>query len=259
VNTFSARRFIKGLSGICISALVRGLRFGPREFARTAVRATTAVKPLESRALRSIPVRSLEELLTRSTLEIVLPVRPFEDGMLPIDDTIALLSLLVQASPAEVLEIGTFMGHTTRAIAQNLPNAIVHTVDLPLDFNAALDPAAPYDKDDFHLIDRRRPGREFARSPCASRIRQHWGDTAIWDFSAAGGARAFFIDGSHTYHYCRNDSDKCFALCKGHGTFLWHDCDDDHPGVVRLLQEWRALGRDIVRVSGTPMAYWKSN
>ena len=68
----------------------------------------------------------------------------------------------------------------------------------------------------------------------------------------------FFIDGSHTYEYCKNDSEKCWELCGGRGVFLWHDCDNVHPGVIRLIAEWRHLGRDIRLVNGTALAYLKT-
>jgi hypothetical protein len=86
---------------------------------------------------------------------------------------------------------------------------------------------------------------------------QHFGDTAEMDFSRFGRPAFFFIDGSHTYEYCKNDSEKCLAICPGGGTFLWHDCDMTHPGVVRFIAEWRNLGRNIVRIQGTVLAYWK--
>jgi hypothetical protein len=169
-----------------------------------------------------------------------------------------LLSILVAESPREVLEIGTYMGHTTRQMAENLETATIHTVDLPESFSVEQD-AQPYPKDDFHLINRRIVGREFKEHACASRIRQHFADTANWSFTAAGHPTFFFIDASHTYEYCKNDSEKCLALCDGRGVFLWHNCDDGHPGVVRLILEWRRQGRDIRRISGTPIAYWKGD
>lgn len=178
--------------------------------------------------------------------------------MLPSDQLMALLAILVAESPNEVLEIGTFMGHTTRQMAENLPQAIVHSVDLPEDFSEEEDSETNIPKDDFHLIRRRIVGREFKGLACEKQIKQHFADTAKWDFSKAGRSTFFFIDGSHTYEYCKNDSEKCLALCEGRGVFLWHDCDSAHPGVVKLLSEWRGLGRDVRLIRGTPIAYWKS-
>jgi hypothetical protein len=54
----------------------------------------------------------------------------------------------------------------------------------------------------------------------------------------------------------RNDSAKCWDLCNGRGLFLWHDVDENHGAVIRLLQEWREqLGRDVRQISGTPLGF----
>jgi hypothetical protein len=68
----------------------------------------------------------------------------------------------------------------------------------------------------------------------------------------------FFIDGSHTYEYCKNDSEKCFERCKGKGVFFWHDVNNLHPGVTRFANVWHKMGRDIRRVKDTDLGYWKS-
>jgi hypothetical protein len=172
----------------------------------------------------------------------------YEDGALPDDQAELLLAILVDKNPKEVLEIGTFFGHTTRRMAEALPGAIIHTVDLPLSYS-------PLDKDDFHLINRRRVGREFHGRACAERIVQHFADTGTWDFREAGAPTFFFIDGSHTYEYVKNDSVKCFELASGCGTFLWHDLDDNHPQVGALLNEWRIAGLNIYRIAGMPLGY----
>jgi hypothetical protein len=68
----------------------------------------------------------------------------------------------------------------------------------------------------------------------------------------------FFVDGAHIYEYCKPDSEKCLALGGGAGTFMWHDVDQTHPGVVKFILEWRNMGRNIYRVKDTALAYWKS-
>ena len=208
--------------------------------------------------MREIPEISLDEILGDRRPVIRMPVIRYEDGMLPNEQAMALLAVLVAEHPSEVMEIGTYMGFTSKLMAENLETAIIHTVDLPESFSPGNDSVQEIPKDDFHLIQRRIVGREFKQSPCASRIKQHFGDTATWDFREAGHPVFFFIDGSHTYEYCRNDSEKCFDLCGGSGVFLWHDCDEGHAGVIKFVLEWRLKGRDVRRISGTPLAYWKS-
>jgi hypothetical protein len=211
------------------------------------------------RTPNAIPEISLGEILGGRRASIRVTVQRYEDGMLPSEQAYALLSVLVAEAPLRVLEIGTFMGHTTRQMAENLEAATIHTVDLPENFSAAVDADGVLPKDDFHLIESRVVGREFKNTPYAARIVQHFGDTAQWDFREAGRPTFFFIDGSHTYEHCRHDSEQCYTLCEGRGVFLWHDCDVTHPGVEKFVREWRTLGRDIRRIEGTPIAYWKSN
>jgi hypothetical protein len=255
-------KFLLGLNG---AVLLKGVLRGPAALGDDAVRSfdtcdpLSTVKPAVGKALHAIPEVDLHDLFPDRRGSVGLDLRRYEDGMLPIDHALGLLSLAVLDDPAVVLEIGTFCGHTTKLLAQNLPRAIIHTVDLPPDFQAENDPAGTPPKDDFHLIVSRSVGREYRGQPGAERIVQHFGDTARWDFGLAKGATFFFIDGSHTYEYVKNDSAKCWALCGGSGTFLWHDCGTEHPGVIRLLTEWRRdQAREIVRIRGTTLAYLKT-
>lgn len=176
----------------------------------------------------------------------------YQDGALCPDQAHDLICIAVAENPKEVLEIGTFCGHTTLLLAQNLPDAIINTVDLPLNFDVNAENTYP--KDDTHLISERVVGREFHNQFGSDRIIQYYGDTATWDFSLAKGSTFFFIDGSHTYDYVKNDTEKCFEICEGKGVFLWRDCDADHPGVVRFLSEWQP---GIVLIAGTSLAYRK--
>lgn len=247
------KKFAKAALGFNIISVFHLLKNGPSLCAEACSRSFTAAHTTDTRALKSIPIVSLEQLLDgKETISLNIGTK--EDGALPYYQAIPLVSLLIKHNPSTALEIGTFLGHTTRLMAQNLPHATIHTVDLPEDFSASKD-SSVINKDDFHLINRRKVGREYIGTPEADRVKQHFGDTATLDFSIAKGATFFFIDGSHTYEYCKNDSEKCFELCGGKGVFVWHDCDFSHPGVVRFVNEWRAQGRDIVRIEGTPLAY----
>jgi hypothetical protein len=265
IQLFMTKKLIRLLLGLNGASVVRGLRLGFPEFVHGCFSSLCAAHPFQDRStsklqneLKSIPVVTLGEILGARKVVIKLNVQKYEDGMLPNHEAMVLLSILAAEAPGEVLEIGTFMGHTTRAMAENLPDAIIHTVDLPPDFPEPQNAGQKMPKDDFHLIARRIVGREFKGQTAEPRIRQHFGDTAMIRFQEFGRSNFFFIDGSHTYEYCKQDSEKCFALCGGHGTFLWHDCDAGHPGVLKFISEWRGSGRNIARIEGTSFAYWKS-
>lgn len=254
-------KWLETCLGISPAAVIRAMRSGPRHGAKAARRsfktsapfaAMTGIGPL------GLPERSLDQLLGDRNAMIALKVTAYEDGMLPLRDALPLLSLAVAAEPRTIVEIGTYMGHTARALAQNLPSATIHTIDLPPDFsptNGTNTTGIP--KDDFHLIAKRQVGREFRGTEYEARIVQHFADTAEFDFGQIGGAAFFFIDGSHTYEYCKNDSEKCLGIAEPGATFLWHDCDEAHDGVVRFAHEWRRQGREIVVIADTALAYWR--
>jgi predicted O-methyltransferase YrrM len=175
----------------------------------------------------------------------------YEDGGLPEHQLRVLLKIVAFTYPSRFLEIGTFMGQTTAAIADCLPGIDIHTVDLPPAETVAAVPGK-----DKHLVDRRDVGREFRGVPC--HVVQHLRNTLTWDFAEVGRPDFIFIDADHSYEGVRNDSEKTLALVGGSAaTFMWHDCDDSHPGVVQLLEEWRGAGRDIRRIKGTTLAYWR--
>lgn len=233
---------------------------GTKTFSRACKKTFDIPNLEESDQLAAIPEEYLRNALLGRDVEIQLPIRKYVDGMLPSEHALAIASVLVADQPAEVLEIGTYMGHTSKLMATNLPMAKIHTVDLPPQASGAANRPGDLAKDVIHLIAGRVVGREFKGHPCAERITQHYGDTAHWDFAAAGRPSFFFIDGSHTYDYVKNDSEKCLALCAERpATFLWHDCDDPHPGIVRFLLEWRALGRDVRRIRSTSLAFWRKS
>jgi hypothetical protein len=252
------KQAVKAVLGCNAIALRHLLRLDLGRFLVASRAAFTASNRAAPRELQLIPEITLDDILGVRRATVRLSIACYEDGMLPSGDAMALLAILVAEGPTEVLEIGTYMGHTTRQMAENLPNSKIHTVDLPEDFRPASKSAGRLPQDDFHLIEKRAVGREFKGAPCAARIVQHFGDTATWDFRAAGRPTFFFIDGAHTYEYCKSDSEKCLALADGPGVFLWHDCDADHPGVVRFVNDWRSVGRDIRRIAGTALAYWKT-
>ncbi len=195
-----------------------------------------------------IPVLGLHELIQgRPIIRVNGSYNQF-DGSLPWCDIVPLLSILVTRSPRSVLEVGTFNGHTTRLIALNLPEATIHTIDLPEVFEGG------FEKDDYHLISTRKVGIEYLSDPSITNVKQHFGDTASWDFSQAS-ASFFFIDGSHTYAYVRNDTERALASAAGRrATLIWHDCDGGHPDVTRWLAEMIQAGQPVKRIAESNLA-----
>jgi len=251
------KKIIKAILGLNVIAFYRLATYGPKQFFLACQNAFIAAYYVNSNGLQMIPEVDIRDILKNKEPEILLTTFNKESGALPLEQYIALISILVAEHPTDVLEIGTFTGKTTKTMADNLPFGTIHTVDLPPDFQKSNDTKSEIPKDDFHLIERRVVGKAFKGTPSEKRIKQYFADTAQWDFKTSGRPTFFFIDGSHTYGYCKNDSEKCLEWCKGGEVLLWHDCDNRHPGVVKFILEWRKQGRNIVRIKGTPLGYWK--
>ena len=92
----------------------------PRRFLHACVDAFSSAQGPMSYELAHIPGISLDAMLGERQPSISMQVLKYEDGMLPNTELMVLLSILVAESPDEVLEIGTYMGHTTRQMAENL-------------------------------------------------------------------------------------------------------------------------------------------
>lgn len=257
------RRWAIAIAGANVATTVRLLRFGVRDAASRACAAYRASDPFGHMAearhsdLSRLPVVALNVLL-RERPAIVVDTRFIDtDGSLPLYELLCLLMLTRQERPTGILEVGTYFGSTTVNLAINLPEARIHTIDLPPGYLPD-GGGGELPKDDFHLIRARRVGAAFVDHSVRERITQHFGDTATYDFrSIQDPVSFFFIDGSHTYEYARNDTLRCLEFAKGSSTFLWHDCDDGHPGVVQWLAEMVDRGIAVVRIAGTNTAYAK--
>ena len=259
------KKIIKVALALNAAGILRAIRFGPREAARRLIQAYYAIdpfgKPFEVspdtlKQLSTIPVMDINDVVTKFPIAKIDGRQQYVDGALPHPDLMALLALLDEWKPDLVLEIGTFNGSTTAAMALNAPRAIIHTVDLPLNFDPAQEEAGAMPKDDFHLIKQRRVGEAYASLPEIKNIVQHFADSAKWNFAPVKGASFFFIDGAHTYEYARNDTEKCLSVAAPRSRFILHDCDDHHADVVRYVHELVRQGYPVSRIKNTSLAFF---
>jgi predicted O-methyltransferase YrrM len=188
-----------------------------------------------------LPIVTLDELAPVSTEFRVL--RPTDyAGSMTITEVSSLCHLVAARRPKKVLELGTFRGLTTLNIAMNAPEAEIHTVDLPRCF----DPAdTKFENNDANII-RSRRGYYYEERKEASRIFQHYGDTATFDYREIGDGVDFcLIDAAHSYDYVRHDTACLLPLMTTDGLMLWHDygrndfmaAQEDAWGVTRFLNE----------------------
>jgi hypothetical protein len=265
-NNFLVRTGKRALS-LSIASIIRtglgGLKQG-RQSLDDTYRAVSPFAPLKIgagiRMLERVPVAPLSSF--GGVPDIVqLDLRYIDvDGSTPYRDLIAILSLAKNQSPRAALEFGTYFGSTTVNLALNLPDATIHTIDLPEDPSEANALLEGKPVNDLHLIKGRQLGKSFRGTAVEKRIVQHQGDTGTYDYSVIQEPVTFFlIDGSHTYEYARSDTLRSFALAKGESSFLWHDCDEFNPGVLKWLLEMVDAGLPVVRIENTSLACMKIN
>jgi hypothetical protein len=151
-----------------------------------------------------------------------------------------------------VLEIGSFKGLTTLNIAMNVPDAEIHTLDLPPNADST---ATKFDTNDRTIISS-RGGYYYEGRPEGARIQQHYGDTATFNFAEIGtGVDFCLIDAAHSYQYVRNDTLKVLPLLTDNSLILWHDYGRndfladraDAWGVTRFLHELSDVGVGILQ------------
>lgn len=118
-------------------------------------------------------------------------------------------------APHTLLEIGTGLGYATALMAENAPQGIVYTVNIPPEEMAqggSLTTFAP---------DRQSIG-QYYREQGLSNVRQILANTRSWepDF---GPIDVVFIDGCHDADFVYGDTRKALARCRPGSLLLWHD------------------------------------
>lgn len=197
--------------------------------------------------------RSPLQVMPRQTLELLYSgeelVFPPPRWAAPGNQSYSGLTFLVELGrfldASCVFEIGTYNGATAWCLARNLPATEVHTLDLPLE----QDPALAYGVSD--TSNRLRfERRAYEALPLAnSRVVQHWGDSATFDFNPwRGSVDLVYVDGAHSTEYVHADSTTAFGLVRESGAIVWDDYWRRVPGVSAALHE---LSAPLFRVPGT--------
>ena len=198
-----------------------------------------------------LPVIAPEEIAPVAT-EFKVSRPPDWGGSMTITEISSLCHLVAARRPRKVLEIGSYRGLTTLNIALNAPEAEIHTLDLPPDFDPA---ATRFEHHDANIITS-RGFYYYAGRAEEARIRQHYGDTATFDYAEIGaGVELGLIDAAHSYKYVRNDTAKALPLMADDSLMLWHDYGrndflvdpEDAWGVTRFLHELAPLGVGILQ------------
>lgn len=206
-----------------------------------------------------LPILPLSAVLT-SKLDFTLLEPLAEGGNVSMLELMVIANIARQAEPPRAFEIGTFDGRTTLNIAANLKlPATVYTLDLPSselsETKFALAPG------EGAFVDKKESGAKFKGTSYAKLITQLYGDSATFDFSPyAGQMSLVFVDGSHAYDYVLQDTASALRLASDDAVILWHDYQQDWPGVIRALNELHqtdAACAGMVKIEGTSLVMLK--
>jgi len=170
-------------------------------------------------------------------------------------------AMLVYLKPKTVFEFGTSLGRTTYHIALNTPvDAVIYSLDLPpISAKSQVTTGYAVCPNERHMMLNDRAQVVFNNKPEAYKIRQIFCDSANFKVDCLRQTMDFiFIDGSHSYEYVKNDSEKAFEMLRPGGTVVWHDFTNgcQWPGVSRYLKEL-AKRKKLVRVSRTNLAVYR--
>jgi predicted O-methyltransferase YrrM len=181
-----------------------------------------------------------------------------KSGNVALAELLAIARLVRARRPRVVFEIGTFDGRTTLTMASNTPDdSVIHTLDLPPDAESTT--AWALDDAERQYVRKPVSGARVHSTDLARKVRQHYGDSARFDWSpfARDGVDFVFVDGSHAYEYAHADSLSALSLLRGgRGTILWHDYNA-WRGVSDALHHLRRTDERFAGlrwISGTSLA-----
>jgi hypothetical protein len=239
-------RVLRAVSGL----LTTGLR-SPAEARHLGRAVGSFVLDLHFNASSPLPEAPTALLKRLGQHEITLPaagmMRPGNQAM----PGLAYLATIAKTLEARMLfEIGTYNGLTALTLAMNLPDATVHTLDLPADAEPTLRLGRGDRSNMIPFVARAYEGR-----PEGERVIQHFCDSATFDYARfRGSCELVYVDGAHSSEYVRNDTAAAFEMVSDRGAIVWDDYWRRLPEVVAFLN---SLDRTpLFRLPGSRLVAW---
>jgi hypothetical protein len=208
------------------------------------------------RLSRSFPSVEFTEMFPATEpLEITFERYSYRGGNVSFSELALLAAMVKSTKPRTIFEFGTHDGNTTLQLALNAPeDALVYTLDLP--------PANPstrlrLDSGERLLIGSVRVGDRFVGTNAEKKIQQILMDSAVYDYSPLKGKiDLIFIDGSHSYEYIENDSQRALELLAPHGIIIWHDYMVWNDVTTYLNQLTTRL--PLIHIRGTSLVMYRA-
>lgn len=172
------------------------------------------------------------------------------------EDTNYIVNLLCRKK--HILEIGTYLGHTTQNIAENT-NGHVTTIDICKDMGASLK------YQNHEVLSRERSG-EVINALNVTRLLIESDQFFIPEHYSIDSFDGIFIDGDHSFDQVRKDSKNAFNHIAKEGIIVWHDvynndgikcqktlCQPDNTDVTDYLE---SIGNLVYKIERSWVAFY---
>jgi SAM-dependent methyltransferase len=136
------------------------------------------------------------------TQPVTVGLLPKGDWAAPVNDTITLMKLAAVVQPARILELGSYRGHTAKALLENSRTSHLTAVDI--------DP---------------QHGEAYRGTPLEERVDRRVGAIGPDTVPATekGSFDLVFVDADHTFEAAEHDTQVALDMVAPGGTVLWHD------------------------------------
>jgi len=169
-------------------------------------------------------------------------------------DTHAVRTLLGNARPRRVLEVGTALGHMTANFTRwTLDDTQIFSLGIVQGMETAGPGAREQQVEDPTRADLGRFANHFGK---AHKVFFITADSTLYDFGRLALLEFAFIDGGDDLEHALNDSFKAYEALEPGGWLVWHDFDSPAPWVkVREAIERVGFAEPVVHVEGTEVAF----
>lgn len=187
--------------------------------------------------LKHLPEKSPSECIpffdeTRVTIQQC----PFGPWSTPLIDVMGVVKCAMGFESRRVLEIGSYVGHTAKLLAENTkPDVRITTLDENPDHGSA-----------------------YRNTPVEGKMDRRIGKVSMEPFKAGEKFDLIFVDADHRFPAVINDTEVAFNLLSEKGVILWHDYQQTNhfhgwnqvPEALKIFSSYIP----IVSVSGTWLA-----
>ncbi len=209
---------------------------------------------LKSR-LPLVRIETVIDLYLDDSSAVIFKALPARDHNCSVFELIVLGLLTKCIRPTLALEIGTYDGRSTLAIASNLPeNGKIFTINLPPEYCESK-PVSTLSYDE-RLASKVISGCRSKNHAESIRIHQLFGNSLNFDFTPYSPAQLVFVDGGHSEKIVEADTESAMRIVdREGGVILWHDATK--YGVRPVLEKLAFRGQHVYLIAGTTIALLK--